>query len=346
MAGSNPKVFVTHSPVPEAVAELKKHFDVEVWEKPTPPSKSVLKKKAATHAALLTQTYDLIDEEVLVGAKELKVVANRGATFDNINVAAATSRGILVATTPDLHQETCADMTFGLILAAARRIALADRHVRAEQGAASDQTSYLGMDVHGKTLGIVGLGRIGMAVARRSIGFDMRVLYNSRVRNQDSESMMRIDWTFGLQPLLAESDFVSLHVPLTDKTRYMIGRRELKLMQPTSILVNTSHSAVVDNDALCEALTERRIAGAALDVSDPEAIPSGHPLLGMDNVVLSPHIADASAATFRKMSMLVVQNIIAALNGDAIPSCVNPEVLNSGTKVTDITRKHRTRKKK
>ena len=324
---NNVKVYVTRRRVPEAIDLLAEHFDVEVWEKTSPPPKSVLMDKVGECQGILTEADDVVDRDVLAAAAALEVVSNRAIGLDNVDVEEATRRGIAVGNTPGVLHESCADFTFALILVAARRIAYADRRVQAGEWKIFDQVPYLGVDVHGTTLGLVGFGRIGQAVARRASGFDMRVLYHSRSRNLEQEKRLGVEWAPDLPPLLRESDFVSVHVPLTEVTRHMIGERELQQMKAGAFLINTSRGGTVDAVALRQALLAGTIAGAALDVSEPEPIPLDDPLLSMDNVLVTPHIASASAATFRKMGLMAAENIIAALNGDPMPSCVNPEAL-------------------
>ncbi len=320
-----PRVFVTRRRVPEAVALLESRFDVEVWPERTPPPREELLKRLAYCEAVVTEIDDVVDEAALRSAPNLRVVANRAVGLDNVDVAAATRLGVLVSNTPGVLQESCADFAFAMILALARNVPFADRQVRAGAWTMFDQSPYLGADVHGATLGIVGLGGIGEAVMRRATGFDMRVLYHSRTRKPQAERDYGGEWAPGLDALLAESDFVSLHVPLTPDTDLLIGRRELALMRPTAYLVNTARGRVVDTAALREALEEGRLAGAALDVTDPEPLPPDHPLLAMPNVIVTPHISSVSAATVRRMGMMAAENVIAALTGGRMVSCVNPE---------------------
>ncbi|MCI0440256.1 MAG: NAD(P)-binding domain-containing protein, partial [Chloroflexi bacterium] len=200
---------------------------------------------------------------------------------------------------------------------------------RAGKWTVFDQVPYLGTDVYGKTLGIIGLGRIGEAVARRAAGFAMKVLYHSRTRREDVEKRLNLQWTRTLPELLRESDYVSVHVPLVPETRHLIGAEELALMKPSAFLINTSRGGTVDPKALYDALASKRIAGAALDVTEPEPVPLDDPLLTLPNVVFTPHIASASAATLRRMGLMAAENIIAALTGEPMPSCVNPEAQNA-----------------
>ena len=316
---------MTRRRVPEAVALLESRFDVEVWPERTPPPREELLKRLSYCEAVVTEIDDVVDEAVLRSAPNLQVVANRAVGLDNVDVEAATRLGVLVSNTPGVLQESCADFAFAMILALARNVPYADRQVRAGAWKMFDQSPYLGADVHGATLGIVGLGGIGEAVMRRATGFDMRVLYHSRTRKSEAERAYGGEWAPDLDTLLAESDFVSLHVPLTPETDLLIGRRELGLMKPAAYLVNTARGRVVDTDALCNALGGGRLAGAALDVTDPEPLPADHPLLGMANVIVTPHISSGSAATVRRMGVMAAENVIAALTGEAMVSCVNPE---------------------
>ena len=323
---ARPKVFVTRRRVPDAIDLLREHFDVEIWEETTAPPKSVMLQKVTECEGILTEVDDRIDKEVLGAATILKVVANRGVGVDNFDIPEATRHGIALANTPDVVTESSADMAFALMLAVARRVAFGDRRIREGAWTVFDQVPYLGLDVHGKTLGILGLGKIGTAVARRARGFDMRVLYFTRTRKPDLEDELDAEWMPLLPDLLARSDFVSVHVSLSDETRHFIGAAELAQMKPDGILVNTSRGPTVDQRALYEALARGSIAGAGLDVFDPEPMAADDPLLSLPNVVVTPHIASASAATFREMGMLAARNIIAALHGDPMPTCVNPEV--------------------
>ncbi len=323
------RVFVTRRRVPGAVALLEREFEVEVWPDNSPPPPSVLAGRAARCAAMMVEADDAVGADVLeAGAGSLRIVATRAVGMDNIDVAAATERGIMVANTPGLNAESTADLAFALILDVARRIAYGDRRVREGAWTAFDQMPYLGADVHGRTLGIIGLGQIGETMAKRAIGFEMRVLYCSRTRRPEQELRYGIEHA-GLDELLAESDFVSVHVPLGPGTSPLIGAREIALMRPTAFLINTSRGPTVDTAALTDALRAGIIAGAGLDVTDPEPLPAGHPLARMDNVVITPHIGSASSATFTAMGMAAARSIAAALRGEPVPSCANPEVLGA-----------------
>jgi glyoxylate reductase len=326
---SRDRVYVTRRRVPDAIALLEKHFEVDVWEEASPPPRPVLFKQLARCQGILTEVDDIMDREALEAGPSLSVVSNRAIGLDNVDLPEATRRGIAIGNTPGVLHESCADFTFALILSVARRVAFADRRVQSGEWKIFDQMPYLGRDVHGATLGLVGFGRIGQAVARRAAGFDMTVLYHSRTRRQDQEDELGVKWVPYLPSLLRDSDFVSVHVPLTEETRYLIGKTEFETMKPGAFLINTSRGGTVDPDALRAALSDGALAGAALDVTDPEPIPPDDPLLGMDNVVVTPHISSASAATVRAMGMMAAENIITALTGGEMPSCVNPEVLRA-----------------
>ena len=322
------KVFITRSHIiPEAIVYLDGIYDIEVWQENSPPPRSLMLEKAQECDALLTEVTDIIDSELLDGATTLKVVANRAVGLDNIDIPAATRNGILIGNTPGVLHESCADFTFGLMLSLARNISYGERKIRAGEWTVFDQIPYLGADVHGATLGIIGMGLIGTAVARRAKAFDMRIVYNSRTRKPDLEAELGAEWRDDMDAVLSEADYISLHMPLTPDTEYMIGKRELDLMQPTAFLINTTRGRTVDPRALYDALAGGAIAGAAIDVTDPEPIPFDDPLLTLDNLVISPHIASASRQTVRRMGQMSADNIIAALQGNPMPSCVNPDAL-------------------
>lgn len=323
-------MFVTRRRVPEAISLLEHSFDLEVWHESSPPPKTVMIDRASACEGLMVEADDTVDADVLKagGTASLRVVAIRAVGMDNIDLTEASAQGIIVANTPGLNAESTADLTFGLILATARRIAYGDRRIREGMWTEFDQVPYLGVDVHGRTLGIIGLGQIGEAVARRAIGFEMRVIYSSRTRKSEQELMYALDHA-ELDDLLAEADFVTCHVPLGPGTRPILGAREIALMKPSAILINTSRGPTVDTVALTDALRAGLIAGAGLDVTDPEPIPPDHPLVAMDNVVITPHIGSASAATFTAMGMSAARSIAAALRGETVDACVNPEVLGA-----------------
>jgi len=264
-----PKVFVTREIPEKGLNIILERFDAKVWREYTPPPKEVIIEEAKDVDALVTLLTDKIDKEVLDVAKNLKIIAQYAVGYDNIDVEECTRRGIYVTNTPEVLTETTADFTWTLILAVARRVVEADKFVRSGEWEKS-RTGWhpkmlLGTDIHGKTLGIIGLGRIGTAVARRAKGFNMKIIYYSRSRKENIEKELGLKYV-DLNTLLREADFVSIHVPLTEETYHMIGERELKLMKNTAFLINTSRGKVIDEKALYKALKEKWIAGAALDV--------------------------------------------------------------------------------
>lgn len=289
------------------------------------PPRDVLLARVRGVDGVLSLLTDRIDGPLLdATGPQLKVVSNHAVGFDNIDVPAATARGIPVGNTPGILTDATADFAFALLMAAARRVVEGERYVRAGRWRTWGPSLLLGQDVHGATLGVVGYGRIGQALARRARGFDMRVLYYdpSASAGAAEASATAVD----LETLLAESDFVSLHTPLTPETRGLMNRERFALMKPTAVLINTARGPIVDPDALYDALVTRRIFAAALDVTDAEPIPSDSPLLTLDNLIVVPHIASASVATRQKMSLLAAENLIAGVRGERLPNCVNPEV--------------------
>ena len=254
----------------------------------------------------------------------LKVISNYGVGVDHINLDDAASRGIPVGNTPGVLEGATADQGFALLMASARRIVEGDRYAHSPEFVRYDPGYMLGREVHGKTLGIIGMGRIGRKVARRAIGFDMTVLYHNRHRREDVEREMAPSVRFAeKEDLLASSDYVMLCVPLTDQTRRSIGERELSRMKPDSTLINIARGAVVDMDALTKAISEGRIAAAALDVTEPEPLPRDHPLLSMPNVIVTPHLGSATVETRRRMAELSVENLLAGLRGEPLPNPVS-----------------------
>lgn len=319
------KVFVTRKILEEGLNMLRERYDVEVSDYDGIIPREMLLKKVKGADALLSLLTDNIDAEVMDAAgPNLKIIANYAVGYNNIDVEEATKRGIMVTNTPGVLTETTADFAWTLLMAIARRIVEADKFVREGKFRGWEPMLLLGTDVFGATLGIVGFGRIGQAMARRALGFNMRVLYydNSRIDEQIEKELKA---TFvDLPTLLKESDFVTLHVPLTKQTHHLIGEKELKMMKKDAYLINTARGPAVDEKALVKALKEGWIKGAALDVfeNEPEIEPE---LLKLDNVVLAPHIASASYATRSKMSVMVAENIIKALNGEVPPNLVNPD---------------------
>jgi glyoxylate reductase len=318
------RVFVTRAIVPEAIAKLRLHADVEVWPHETPPPHEEIRRRAREVDALLTMVTDRIDAALIASASKLRVISNLAVGLDNIDVAAATAAGIAVGNTPGVLTDATADLAFALLMAAARRVAEGDREVRAGKWQAWGPSVLLGREVWGATLGIIGWGQIGRAMARRGVGFNMRVLYVSRSRREDEAIAGTTRVT--LQRLLRESDFVSLHAPLTPDTRHLIGAKELAAMKRGAILINTARGAVVDQKALHRALKDGHLGGAGLDVSDPEPMALDEPMLRLPNVVITPHIGSASDTARYKMAGIATENIIAVLRGKLPPFCANREV--------------------
>jgi glyoxylate reductase len=323
-----PKVYVTRQLFDEAIEILEEHADVEVYEGVDDAiPRELLLEKVADVEGLLSLLTERIDAEVMDAAEGLKVISNYAVGYNNIDVAAATERGIYVTNTPGILTDTTADCAFALLMAVARRIPEADRHVKAGGWVhAWGPRMFVGTDVHGKTLGIIGLGRIGGAIARRAKGFNMNVIYYDEDRKRDLERELGVRYS-PLKELLTESDYVSLHIPLTSSTRHMIGKRELTMMKETAFLINTSRGPVVDEDALYRALRDGVIAGAGLDVFEREPLSPDSPLKGLDNAVITPHIASASVETRTKMATTAAFNLVSVLQGKEPPNLVNPEVL-------------------
>jgi glyoxylate reductase len=318
------RVFVTRTIAPEAIAKLRLHADAEVWPHETPPPHEEIRRRAREVDALLTMVTDRIDAALIASASKLRVISNLAVGLDNIDVAAATAAGIAVGHTPGVLTDATADLAFALLMAAARRVAEGDREVRAGKWQAWGPSVLLGREVWGATLGIIGWGQIGRAMARRGVGFNMRVLYVSRSRREDEAIAGTTRVT--LQRLLRESDFVSLHAPLTPDTRHLIGAKELAAMKGGAILINTARGAVVDQKALHRALKDGHLGGAGLDVSDPEPMAPDDPMLRLPNVVITPHIGSASDTARYKMARIATDNIIAVLRGKLPPFCANREV--------------------
>ncbi len=322
---SKPKVFITRKIFQEALDRISLETDMEVWPEEFPPSYDVLVQKASQADGILTMLSDKIDVNLLEKSQRLKVISSMAVGYDNIDMAAATQHNIRVGYTPGVLTETTADLIFGLLMVAARRIAEADKYVRDGQWKTWTPMGLLGQDVHHATLGIIGLGRIGMEVARRALGFNMKILYYSRTRKTpDEELKLGLEYVDRMAELLSRSDFISLHVPLTKETRHLIGAQEFAMMKPTAIFINGSRGPVVDQRALYEALKNRKILSAALDVTEVEPIPLNDPLLSLDNLIITPHIGSASVLTRKKMAIMATDNLLAGLRGEPLPNCVNP----------------------
>jgi len=322
-----PRVFVSRIIPEDGLRPIREAAAATVWEDELPPPRDALLRAVEGCDGILTLLTDRVDDELLDRAgPQLKVVSNFAVGFDNIDVPACTARGIPVGNTPGVLTETTADLAWALLMAAARRVAEGDRYVRAGKWKTWGPMLLMGPDVHGATIGIVGLGRIGQAVAKRAQGFGMTVLYHDLARAHPAIEADLGATYLPLEDLLPKADFISLHVNLSPQTQGLINAERLRWMKPTAILVNTSRGPVVDSIALHAALRDGVIGGAALDVTDPEPLPVDHPLLELDNCLVVPHIASASRAARGKMASMAAANLLAGVNGERLPTPVNPEV--------------------
>ncbi len=323
--GARPRVFVARVIPDEGLEAIRAVCDMDLWDGDLPPPRDELLRRVAGCDGVLTLLTDRVDDEFLDAAGPgLKVVSNYAVGFDNIDVAACARRGIPVGNTPGVLTETTADLAWALLMAAARRLPEGDRYVRDGKWKTWGPMLLLGPDVHGATMGIVGFGRIGQAVARRAQGFGMRILYHDVAELPDDVTGPLGATYLPLEALLAQSDFVSLHVNLSPVTRHLINAETLAWMKPTAVLVNTSRGPVVDQRALADALRDGTIWAAGLDVTDPEPIPMDDPLVGLDNCLIVPHIASASRATRGKMAAMAAANLVAGVHGTALPTEVPP----------------------
>jgi glyoxylate reductase len=324
------KVFITRKIPEKGLKRMEESLDVTVWKDDIPPTKDEIVSEAHECDGLVTLLSDQIDEDLIDSLPRLKVLAQYAVGYDNINLPAATRRGIMVTNTPGVLTETTADLTWALILAASRRIVESDRYVReGEWTVAWGPELLLGEDVNGRTLGVVGLGRIGSAVASRAKGFNMDVIYHTRSQSKrTSEAEKELGAKrVGLDELLRESDIITMHVPLTNETHHMIGADEFKKMKRSAVFVNTSRGSVVDEEALYQSLKSNLIFAAGLDVFEEEPISTDSPLLRLSNVVLAPHTGSASTRTRTVMAEMCAENLVAGLSGGRPPNIINPEVL-------------------
>ena len=322
-----PKVFVSRLIDREALDMIAEVAEMEVWRDELPPPYEVLLEKVKDVDGLLSLLSDRVDITLMDAAPKLKVISNLAVGYDNIDITEAKKRGIQVGNTPGVLTETTADIAFALLMATARRVVEADRHVRKGQWKTWGPMILLGQDIHHATLGIIGLGRIGIEVAKRARGFNMNVLYHDIVRNsEETERQLGVKYISELNELLSTSDFISVHVPLLPGTHHLIGASEFALMKPRAVFINTSRGQVVDQKALYEALRSGKIFAAGMDVTEVEPISTDDPLLTLENVVITPHIASASVHTRKNMAMMAAENLIAGLRGEVLPNCVNPEV--------------------
>jgi glyoxylate reductase len=304
------KVFVTRRLPGDALDRLAAEHDVEVWPEQLPPGRDELLSRAPELEGLLSLLTDPVDAELIAAAPRLRAISNYAVGVDNVDLEAAAARGIPVGNTPDVLTDTTADLAVALMLGISRRLVEGDAYVRRGEWRTWEPGLLLGRDLHGATVGIVGFGRIGRAVARRLEGFGCEILHTSRAGGVPIEE------------LLDRSDFVSVHAPLNTKTRGLIGDGALARMKPTAYLVNTARGPIVDSEALGRALRAGRIAGAALDVTDPEPLPAGDPLLDAPNLLVLPHLGSATYATRERMAAMAVDNLLAGLAGERMPHSV------------------------
>jgi len=320
---SQPKIFITRLIPDLGLALVKEHFPAaDIWLADLPPTREQLLEKARGVDGLLCMLTERVDAELMDAAgPQLKVISSMSVGVDHIDIAEATKRGIPVGNTPGVLTDATADQAFALLLAAARRVVEGVDYIREGQWTTWHPQLLLGADLAGATLGIVGFGRIGQAVAKRAQGFDMRVIYHSPSA-KPAHNAQPVD----LDTLLRESDFVSINVPLTEKTRRLVNAEFLAKMKPTAVLVNTARGGVLDQTALYNALRSDQILAAALDVTDPEPLPMDSPLLELKNCIIVPHLGSASYKTRNLMSKLAVENLVAGMKGDKLPNCVNESV--------------------
>ena len=321
---TKPKVFITRR-IPDAGLNLiYEECEVDLWDKDLPPSKEELLDHVRGVDGILSLLSDPIDAEVIQAAGEnLMVISNYAVGYNNIDTQVATERKIAVGNTPGVLTEATADFAFALMMSAGRRVVEAEKHVRAGKWKTWGPSTLLGVDFAGATLGIIGFGRIGKAMARRATGFGMRVLIFDPTA-QPMMGVIKVD----LDTLYRESDFISIHTPLTPETKYLINADAFARMKPNAVLVNTARGEIVDQEALYDALKNHRIFAAGIDVSDPEPLPMDSPLLELDNLIICPHIASASTSTRENMALIAAGNLLAGLKGERLPFSVNPEIYN------------------
>jgi glyoxylate reductase len=318
-----PSIFITRKLPDEIVAPLKEKFIVRMWDsEDVAVTNYVLREEIARVDALWTMISDTVDRDMLEHATNVKVISNMAVGFNNIDTEAAKEKGIIVTNTPDVLTETTADLAFGLLLATARRFTSAEKELRQGGWLSWSPMGFTGMDVHGTTVGIIGMGRIGEAVARRAKGFNMHVLYHNRNRKAEAEEKYGVEFA-ELDDLLKRADHVVILTPFTDETKGMIGERELSLMKKTATLISVSRGGIVDEAALYDALTNETIFAAGLDVFETEPVPLRHPLLTLPNVTAVPHIGSASVRTRQAMMALNAQAIIDVLEGNEPKNQVN-----------------------
>jgi glyoxylate reductase len=322
---SKPRIYITR-PLPDAAMRiLEGKVEYRMWEREAEPVKrETLLREIVDVDGIICLITEKMDAEVIERAHRCRVIAQVAVGYDNIDVAAATRRGVFVTNTPGVLTETTADMAWAILMATARRVVEGDKFTRSGRWKTWELMGFTGQDVHGATLGIVGLGRIGAAIARRAKGFSMPILYHNRTRAEALEAELGAHYT-SLHDLLQQSDFVMISCALTAKTRHLIGEREFGLMKSTAILVNIARGPIVDQRALYRALVDGKIWAAGLDVFETEPVPMDEPLLKLDNVVVPPHLGSGSIATRTKMATMAAENCLAGVTGQVPPNVVNPE---------------------
>jgi len=319
------RVYITRQIPEQAMSRLADSCEVRIWDEDSAVPSHILIQEAAQVEGIFCLLTDRIDSTLLAAANQLKVVSNMAVGYDNIDIPACTARRIPVGNTPGVLTETTADLAWALLMACARRLPEAEQFVKDGKWVTWGPMLMTGLDVYGATLGIIGMGRIGAALARRAGGFSMRVVYSDRQRNETAERETGARFV-DLDTLLAESDFISLHTSLNETTHHLIDAQRLSRMKPTTILINTARGSIIEPDALYDALSQRKIWAAGLDVIEPEPLPGDHPLLKLPNCLVVPHIASASIATRTRMAIMAAENLLAGLRGEALPNCVNPQV--------------------
>lgn len=322
---SKPKVFITRR-IPDAgLKMLYEECEVDLWDEDLPPSKEQLLEHVPGVDGIVSLLSDPIDAEVIQAAGEnLKVISNYAVGFNNIDVQTATQRKIAVGNTPGVLTDATADFAFALMMSAGRRVVEAEKYAREGKWKTWGPSTLLGVDFAGATLGIIGFGRIGKAMARRALGFGMRILIYTPTA-QPPAGVIKVN----LETLYQESDFISIHTPLTDETRNLINADAFAKMKTTAVLVNTARGEIVDQEALYDALKNHKIFAAGIDVTVPEPLPPDHPLFELDNLIICPHIASASTTTRENMAVIAAGNLLAGLRKERLPYSVNPEIYNS-----------------
>lgn len=319
-----PRVVVARKPPGPALNRLIEQCDTWLWEEDRTMPRDLLLEKVRDAEGLYVMIFDQVNEELLQAAPHLKVVSTMAVGTDNIDLQACTARGIPVGYTPGVVTEATADLAMTLMLALSRRIVEAAQYVKNRRWKHWSPTLMISHDLFGKTLGIIGMGRIGQAIARRARGFDMTILYHTRQPKPEAEEAYGVKYR-SLDDLLAESDIILLVLPLTGETRYMINDEAFAKMKPSALLVNVARGAIVDSQALYRALSSGRIRGAALDVTDPEPIPEDDPLLTLDNCLIVPHVGTSTWETRARMTEISVENLLRGLRGERLLHCANPE---------------------